>query len=139
MALTAGTLSAANSSVNVNLVGANGEFMFMVKHTATLAAALASDNIVAQQMTCLDIETTITVKQYLCVLTDTNITANAASSTAVLTQSIYAVDIDLVASNFAADNYLDSSSNGLNKAAQQSSLVYKAVTGSTALGAEGVF
>lgn len=139
MALTAGTLSAANSSVNVNLVGANGDFMFMVKHTATLAAALASDNIVAQQMTCLDIETTITVKQYLCVLTDTNITANAASSTAVLTQSIYAVDIDLVASNFAADNYLDSSSNGLNKSTQQSSLVYKAVTGSTALGAEGVF
>merc|ERR1712079_934548 len=39
-------------------------------------------------MTCLDIETTITVKQYLCVLTDTNITANAASSTAILTQPI---------------------------------------------------
>ena len=124
MALTAGTLSAANSSVNVNLVGANGEFMFMVKHTATLAAALASDDIVAQQMTCLDIETTITVKQYLCVLTDTNITANAASSTAVLTQSIYAVDIDLVASNFADATYFDTASNGLAKAAQQSSLVY---------------
>merc|ERR1712014_101385 len=52
-------------------------------------------------MTCLDIETTITVKQYLCVLTNTNITASNAASTAVLTQSIYAVDIDLVASNFA--------------------------------------
>jgi len=124
MALTAGTVSASNSSVNVNLVGSNGDFMFMVKHTATLAAALTTDAVVVQQMTCLDIETTITVKQYLCVLTDTNITANAASSTAILTQSIYAVDIDPVASNFADATYFDTASNGLNKAAQQSSLVY---------------
>lgn len=124
MALTSGTVSASNSSVNVNLVGSNGDFMFMVKHTATLAAALTTDATVVQQMTCLDIETTITVKQYLCVLTNTNITASNAASTAVLTQSIYAVDIDLVASNFADATYFDTASNGLAKAAQQSSLVY---------------
>jgi len=124
MALTSGTLSAANSNVNVYLVGASGEFMFTVKHTATLAAALTTDATIVQQMTCLDIETTITVKQYLCVLTDTNITANAASSTAILTQSVYSVDIDPVASNFTAANYFDTATHGLAKAAQQSSLMY---------------
>ena len=121
MALTSGTVTASNSSVNVNLVGANGDFMMMVKHTATLGAALTTGATVVQQMTCLDIDTASTVKQYLCVLTNTSITDKTS---AVLTNSIYSTELDPATANFADAKYFDEASNGFLKSEQKAVLVY---------------
>jgi len=68
MALTTGTVSASNSTVQAFKVADAGILGINVTHTATLASALTTVAIQVQQVTCLDIYTTAPA-QYLCVLT----------------------------------------------------------------------
>ena len=68
MALTSGTVTASNSTVQAFKVGTKGDFGINVTHSATLKDAITTTAIQVQQVTCLDTYTT--GKQWLCVLTD---------------------------------------------------------------------
>ena len=70
MALTSGTVTASNSTVQAFKVGANGSFGINVTHSATLKDAITTTAIQVQQVTCLDVYTAKDPKQWLCILTD---------------------------------------------------------------------
>jgi len=55
MALTSGTVTASNSTVQAFKVGTKGDFGINVTHSATLKDAITTTAIQVQQVTCLDV------------------------------------------------------------------------------------
>merc|ERR1719336_1785966 len=69
MALTTGTVTVSNSTVQAFKVADAGILGINVTHNATLAKALTTVAIQVQQVTCLTIYATAPT-QYLCIMTD---------------------------------------------------------------------
>lgn len=55
MALTSGTVTASNSTVQAFKVGTTGTFGLNITHSATLKDAITTTAIQVQQVTCLDV------------------------------------------------------------------------------------
>ena len=135
MALTSGTVTASNSTVQAFKEADAGVFGINVTHTATLAATLATTAIQVQQVTCLDIYTTAPA-QYLCILTDiANVSKTTATSTFRVIHEVYSMDTDVRATAFTltAKALNDSTGNLLN-AANKGALMYKATSNTVLVG-----
>lgn len=138
MALTSGTVTASNSTVQAFKVADAGILGINVTHTATLGAALTTVAIQVQQVTCLDIYATAP-KQYLCVLTDiaNATTKNAATTTYRVIHEVYSMDLDVKATVFSvATNELNKAAKNLNDPAAKGALMYKATSNEVLVGTE---
>ena len=138
MALSSGTVTASNSTVQAFKVADAGILGINVTHNATLGAALTTVAIQVQQVTCLDIYASAP-KQYLCVLTDiaNATTKNAATTTYRIIHEVYSMDLDVKASVFSvATNELNKAAKNLNDPAAKGALMYKATSNEVLVGTE---
>ena len=137
MALTSGTVTTSNSTVQAFKVGTNGTFGLNVTHSAKLAKAITTTAIEVQQMTCLDVYIAKDPKQYLCILTDVaTVNANKEATTYKVTHMVYSMDTDVLATNVAKTDKALNDATNLGAAANKSALMYKATSNTVTVGTE---
>jgi len=137
MALTSGTVSASNSTVQAFKVGTNGDFGINVTHSAKLKTAITTTAIQVQQVTCLDVYIAKDPKQYLCVLTDVaTVSPNKEATTYKVTHEVWSMDTDVLTTNVPkADKALNDATN-LGEAKNKSALMYRAISNDATVGTE---
>lgn len=119
MAYKYGAIVDATSTIELyNVDATTGELVINVRHFAEIAAAITTDSLRVQQLTCMPIYTTAPM-QYLCFLTDfTTVTANSASTTYTIKHDVWHSTVAPSTSNFGtASSLFDASSYGLNSSA----------------------
>ena len=138
MALTSGTVSASNSTVQAFKVGTNGTLGFNVTHTAKLKDKITTTAIEVQQVTCLTIFTTAPA-QYLCLLTDiATTTANKEATKYKVTHEVYTMDAAVKATNVKEAAKALNDATNLGAATNKSALMYKAISKEVTVGTEAV-
>ena len=136
MALTSGTVSASNSTVQAFKVGTNGTLGFNVTHTAKLKDKIDSTAIEVQQVTCLTIYTTAPA-QYLCLLTDIKTTSQSKeASKYTVTHEVWSMDAAVKAANVKETAKALNDATNLGAAANKGALMYKATSNEVTVGTE---
>ena len=137
MALTSGTVTTSNSTVQAFKVGTNGTFGLNVTHSAKLAKAITTTAIEVQQMTCLDVYIAKDPKQYLCILTDVaTVNANKEATTYKVTHMVYSMDTDVLATNVAKTDKALNDATNLGDAKNKAAMMYKAIGNTVTVGTE---
>ena len=136
MALTTGTVTTSNSTVQAFKIADAGILGINVTHSAKLASAITTTAIAVQQVTCLTIFTTPPA-QYLCVLTDiATVSASNATTTYKVIHEVYSMDTAVLASaNTGTAKALNDATN-LTASANKASLMYKATSNTVTVGTE---
>jgi len=137
MALTSGTVTASNSTVQAFKVGTKGDFGINVTHSATLKDAITTTAIQVQQVTCLDVYIAKDPKQYLCVLTDVaTVSPSKEATTYKVTHEVWSMDTDVLTTNVAKTDKALNDATNLGEAKNKGSVMYRAISNDATVGTE---